>query len=330
MISFYPLNANAQSKKKQIEILKNRLDSVSVLLKVQNESNSKNIEALNSKFIKLDSVSVLLKIQNESITKNIEALNSKFIKLENQISGLNSEIKKSSENLQQKIIKNTELQLQLLLTNKSDSFNIALQEIEKLKSDVVLIPTVKIGNQNWMLEDIKTIKYNNGDHISEAKTEKQWVDYCSRKEGCYRKLNNGTIVYNGYSIKDERGIAPIGFQVPTLNQYSQLFEFLGAGDSQSGKATKAIATYSFFIDDWETGQELEIKSNGSSGFNAKKGGFLYPHGLSNEGNCSYWWTSSEEEENTIVIDIGYCSQDLGGGKGSYQLSYGFALRAIRK
>jgi DNA repair exonuclease SbcCD ATPase subunit len=169
--SLYPLNANAQSKKQQIEILKNRLDSVSILLKVQNESNTKNIEALNSKLVKLENQITSLNseikkstenlqqkvIQNtelkmlltnksnslnialqeieelKSDAKSIEALNSKILKLENQITSLNLEIKKSSENLQQKVIQNTELQL--LLTNKSDSFNTALQEIEKLKSD---------------------------------------------------------------------------------------------------------------------------------------------------------------------------------------------------
>ena len=52
--SIFPLTGNAQSKKKQIEILKNRLDSVSVLIKIQNESNSKKTQNLNSVIIKLE------------------------------------------------------------------------------------------------------------------------------------------------------------------------------------------------------------------------------------------------------------------------------------
>jgi hypothetical protein len=97
-----------------------------------------------------------------------------------------------------------------------------------------------------------------------------------------------------------------------------------------------LATYSIFIEDWVGDQEtggleyVEIKTNSSSRFKAVKGGFVYHHGISSEGNCSYWWTASTESGNNIVMDIGYCSQDLGGGSGSYPLSYGFALRAIKK
>lgn len=32
----------------------------------------------------------------------------------------------------------------------------------------------------------------------------------------------------------------------------------------------------------------------------------------------------------IVVDIGWCSQDLGGGKGAYPKSFGFAVRSLKK
>lgn len=201
----------------------------------------------------------------------------------------------------------------------------------------VTVPTIKVGQEEWMTEDINVTSYNNGDPISEAKSEKQWKDYSNKKLGCYRKLNNGTYVYNGFAVVDGRGIVPIGFAIPTYNQFNKLITFLGGGDSQSGKATKSLATYSIYIEDWvgdqETGglEDVEIKTNGNSGFKAKKGGFVYDHGaVGNEGNCSYWWTSSYEGQDKIVVDIGYCSQDLGGGKGIYPSTYGFAIRAIKK
>ena len=201
----------------------------------------------------------------------------------------------------------------------------------------VTVPIIKIGQQEWMTEDINVTSYNNGDPISEAKNEKQWKDYSNKKLGCYRKLTNGTYVYNGFAVVDGRGIVPIGFAIPTYNQFNKLITFVGGGDSQSGKATKSLATYSIYIEDWVGDQEtggleyVEIKTNGNSGFKAKKGGFVYDHGaVGNEGNCSYWWTSSYEGQDKIVVDIGYCSQDLGGGKGIYPSTYGFAIRAIKK
>jgi uncharacterized protein (TIGR02145 family) len=201
----------------------------------------------------------------------------------------------------------------------------------------VSVSTIKIGQEEWMTEDINTTSYNNGDPINKAKSEKQWKDYSNKKLGCFRKLNNGTYVYNGFAVCDERGIVPSGFTIPTYNQFNKLITFLGGGNSVDGKATKALATYSIYSQDWvgdqETGglEDVEIKTNGNSQFKAKKGGFVYDHGaIGNEGNCSYWWTSTSEGQDKIVVDIGSCSQDLGGGKGVYPSTYGFAVRAIKK
>jgi uncharacterized protein (TIGR02145 family) len=213
--------------------------------------------------------------------------------------------------------------------NEIDTINTSKQQVS--------IPTIKIGQQEWMTNDINAVVYNNGDAINEAKNEKQWRDYGNKKIGCYRKLSNGTFVYNGYAVNDQRGIIPAGFLLPSYDQFKQLMKFLGDGDSQSGKATQSMATYSIYIEDWvgdqETGglEDVEIKTNGNSGFNAKIGGFVYDHGAKgNEGNCSFWWTSSSEGTDQIGVDIGYCSQDLGGGKGSFPLTFGFAVRAIKK
>ena len=200
----------------------------------------------------------------------------------------------------------------------------------------VSVPTIKIGEQEWMTVDISSSNYNNGDPITEARSEKQWEDYGNKKTGCYRRLSNGTYVYNAFAVNDKRGIVPTGFIVPTYDQFNQLIKLLGGGDATSGKATKSMATYPIYIEDWVGDQEtgglelVEIKTNGSSKFNAKKGGFVYDFGTTEEGNCSYWWTASSEGTNMIVVDIGYCSQDLGGGKGSYAKTYGFAVRGLKR
>ena len=209
-------------------------------------------------------------------------------------------------------------------------------DTNKISEPSVSVPTIKIGQQEWMTDDINSSVYNNGDPINEAKSDKQWKDYGNKKIGCYRKLSNGTYVYNAFAVNDNRGIIPSGFILPTYDQFNQLLKFLGGGDAQSGKATKSMATYPIYIEDWvgdqETGglEEVEIKTNGNSKFNAKKGGFVYDFGTTGEGNCSYWWTASSEGINMIVVDIGYCSQDLGGGKSSYAKTYGFAVRGIKK
>jgi uncharacterized protein (TIGR02145 family) len=208
------------------------------------------------------------------------------------------------------------------------------------------ISTVKIGSQVWMDEDIQVTTYQNGDPIPLANTEKKWEMFGKRKEGCYRKLANGTFIYSGYAMQDKRGILPAGFAVPTAKQFNQLIKFLGGGESQDGKATLSLAAYTIYVERWIDGVDstdgglefVEVKTNGKSGFRAKEGGFVYDHGgIGNEGECSFWWTSTagtldiyaKNENPFVVIDIGYCSQDLGGGVEELPSSFGFAIRGIK-
>lgn len=230
-----------------------------------------------------------------------------------------------------------------IISNSSDENNIDstfMSTETKINTDQILNPlssiqTVKIGDQEWMTEDIKVTVYNNEDPIYEAKQDKQWKDCGDKKKGCYRKLSNGTFVYNGFAINDKRGLLPSGFIIPKYEQFNQLVKFLGGGDTQAGKAIKSLATYSIYLEEYDEKnggiKDVEIKTNGKSGFKAKEGGFVYDHGaLDNEGNCSFWWTSTTEGEGTKEFDIGYCSQDLGGGFSSFSSSFGFAVRAIKK
>ena len=198
-----------------------------------------------------------------------------------------------------------------------------------------------------MQEDLKVKVYNNGDPIFLAQTPEAWESFGKRKIGCLRILKNGTYIYNGYAIDDKRGIIPTGFELPTSLDFKSLFKFLGGGESQAGKASLSLASYPIFVEEWVGGSKggldfVEKKSNNRSGFSAKSGGFVYDHGglenMFDHANCSFWWTSTpikiEHEDGTLdgrkVVDIGYCSQDLGGGEQDMSLRYGFAIRAIRK
>ena len=95
-------------------------------------------------------------------------------------------------------------------------------DTNKISEPSVSVPTIKIGEQEWMTDDINSSVYNNGDTINEAKSEKQWKDYGNKKIGCYRKLSNGTYVYNFFAVNDNRGIIPTGFILPTYVQFNQL------------------------------------------------------------------------------------------------------------
>jgi uncharacterized protein (TIGR02145 family) len=201
--------------------------------------------------------------------------------------------------------------------------------------------TVVIGSQTWMTEDLQVIKYNNGDPIFQAKSEEDWSNFGKTQKGCFYELNNGIILYNGYALKDPRGILPTGYRLPSYSDFAKLIEYLGGGESMIGTSTLSLATYPIYIEEWVGDQEtggldmVEVQTNGESGFNAVMGGFIYDNGLGSMGlsaeasNCSYWWTSSFENGQRIGVDIGYCSQELGGGKANYPVAFGLAIRAIK-
>ncbi len=214
------------------------------------------------------------------------------------------------------------------LNNKKDSIH---------ETAAPIIPTIKIGEQEWMNSDLSVTQYNNGDPISLAKTIKEWSAFGKKKEGCYLVMKNGTYMYNHYAIDDSRGLMPKGFVVPTYLDFEKLAKQLGGGSTTDGKATQAMVSYSFNVEDWvgdaETGglEEIKVKGKGSNGFNAKKGGFISTENSDiNEGDCSYWWTSTAEGQRWAAYDVGYCSQYMGGGKTIADADFGFAVRGIKK
>ena len=91
--------------------------------------------------------------------------------------------------------------------------------------------TVKIGEQEWMAENLNVDRFQNGDLIPEARTVEEWKEALKNKQPawCYydNDTKNGEIIgklYNLFAITDTRGILPIGWHLPSENEYKILFE----------------------------------------------------------------------------------------------------------
>lgn len=107
--------------------------------------------------------------------------------------------------------------------------------------------SVKIGNQLWMTENLNTDKFRNGDLILEARTEEEW-----RKAGesrqpawCYYMNDNSDGVklgklYNWYAVTDKRGLAPLGWRIPSNKDFLALRVYLG-GEMIAGKKIKSAS-----------------------------------------------------------------------------------------
>lgn len=99
--------------------------------------------------------------------------------------------------------------------------------------------SVIIGAQEWLVENLKTTHYANGDPISNITTPLDWKNTTNGAWSFYD--NDYTYdttygkLYNWYAIADSRSICPDGWRVPSHSDWQTLQNFLGGGYYQGGK-----------------------------------------------------------------------------------------------
>ena len=81
---------------------------------------------------------------------------------------------------------------------------------------------IKIGTQTWATKNLDVSSFSNGETVHEARTDAEWQK--AWEEGmpawCYYKNDpaNGTKygrLYNFYAVNDPRGLAPVGWHIPS-------------------------------------------------------------------------------------------------------------------
>ena len=106
--------------------------------------------------------------------------------------------------------------------------------------------TVKIGNQEWMAENLKVTHYRNGDPIPNITKHDKWRTHLSRESLKYRHTgaycvyhnisSNADIygnLYNWYAVADSRGLAPNGWHIPTDNEIKEMEKYLGMNEQEA-------------------------------------------------------------------------------------------------
>jgi len=186
--------------------------------------------------------------------------------------------------------------------------------------------TIKINNQIWMAENLKTKKFNNGDLI--GTTIPPDADIRSETSPVYAWAYNGNeanmdvygLLYTWYVVNDNRKLCPTGWHVPSDNEWKILTEFLG-GDSIAGGKLKQTGTSYYFTPN--------LGATNESGFTALPSGLRYPIGNFNSmGDGPVWWTSTEyDNNNSIFRSLGYSGKSI--RRDYYPKNSGFAIRCIK-
>jgi uncharacterized protein (TIGR02145 family) len=170
----------------------------------------------------------------------------------------------------------------------------------KLPGDTVLdvdgniYHKVAIGSQVWLVENLRTTHYRNGDSIPLVIPDAQWKLLTTGARSYYDNLpsNEKTYgsFYNWHAVNDSRGLCPEGWHVPSDQEWSHLAFLLG-GDSIAGGKMKTTGTI-------EQGTGLWYSPNtgatNSSGFSGLPGGYRINYGnYYSVGNVAYFWSSSD-------------------------------------
>ena len=146
-----------------------------------------------------------------------------------------------------------------------------------------------IGTQLWTTQNLNVSTYRNGDIIPKVENGQTWG---SITYGAYCYYNNDSAtyasiygkLYNWYAVNDPRGLAPVGYHIPSDDEWTTLTEYLGGYDVAGGKIKEAGTSH------WVT---PNTGADNSSGFAGLPGGVRNQFGSCNWiGLDGFWWTST--------------------------------------
>ena len=174
--------------------------------------------------------------------------------------------------------------------------------------------------------DIET--YRNGDIIPQVTDPAIWA---ALKTGAWCFYNNDVAngvkygkLYNWYAVNDSRGLAPKGWHIPSVAEWTILSTLLGGEDVAGGKL-KEVGT----IGTNKNWRSPNTNATNESGFTALPGGYrLYDGGFNDVVSSGYWWSHTE-----------FNSSDAWGRNLNYLAGYlievstnkggGFSVRCIK-
>jgi uncharacterized protein (TIGR02145 family) len=184
--------------------------------------------------------------------------------------------------------------------------------------------TVMIGTQEWMAENLRTTKYNDGTEIPIVIENDSWAKLTSPAVAWY---NNDAIefgktygaLYNWYAVTTNK-LCPIGWHVSSDADWTTLSFDLEGGTKVGGKLKETG------IEHWKS---PNTEATNESQFTALPGGYRTFEGAFNYISVSgYWWTSTEYNESSVLFyNLRYKFGNI--YKYRSERNCGFSVRCVR-
>lgn len=157
-----------------------------------------------------------------------------------------------------------------------------------------------IGTQTWTGCNLDVTTFRNGDPIPEVTDPSAWIGLTT-PAWCYydnTSVNGPTYgkLYNWYAVNDPRGLAPVGYHIPSDTEWTTLTSYLG-GSTIAGGALKQQGFCHWL------GQNTATNSSGFSGLpggtRTTGGSFFASVGL--YGN--FWSTSQYDPTASYFLSL---------------------------
>ena len=190
-------------------------------------------------------------------------------------------------------------------------------------------PTVINGDQEWMAANLATSHYSNGDVIAEVTDNVQWVS-TTTPAWCHLNNNVGNNVvfgklYNGYAMEDSRNVCPVGWHVPSNDEWETLINTLG-GASVAGSAMRTTGNISAGTGLWPYDN---VVSTNVSGFSAQPSGFRNLDGsFASQIYCAVWWTRTLTATDTYYTRSVYSFSNSVFNQ-DFTRPQGYSIRCLR-
>ncbi len=184
--------------------------------------------------------------------------------------------------------------------------------------------TVRIGNQYWTAENLRTTKYNNGSSIGSACLfYKNTTDAAAKKK--WGALYTDAAANSGK-------LAPTGWYVPTSADWDTLVNYLSFhgynydGTTRGDMTAKSLAATT----DWPTSTDSgaignDLNLNNASGFSALPAGWRY-FDFEKQNAEAYWWIAGARGESANVCCAWWVFRSL---YRYYTINFAASVRLVR-
>ena len=207
--------------------------------------------------------------------------------------------------------------------------------------------TVKIGEQCWMKENLRTTHYSDGTSIPQGgNTTSTTAPYYYNYSIFGVTLETRGYLYNWPAImhgasssnanpSNVQGICPTGWHLPSDAEFTQLTDYLGGvpeyqcGGSSSNIAKSLAATTGWSSNNGDCTVGNNLSTNNITGFTAFPSGNFGGSSYLNAGQKAFFWSSTVgSNSNSALYRTMYYDESVFYQK-SYSKSTGFSVRCLR-